>query len=288
MGLLPIIYSVVISPRLNMYNINKLRSIILAFGLWLMLVVPVWAMEPIVVGGSGADLETFRILAGEFSKQNPTYNIKVIPSIGSSGAVRGVATGRVDLGLMSRPLKGKERERGLTVIHYADTALVYVVAKGHHVKQVDTDTLKEIYTGGSNTHGLRPVLRPKLDSDTLVLEEKLPGIRDALAQAYSRKGVPIGTSDQASINILLKSEDVITTSTLSLVMSEKPAVQVLSLDGVSPNASTLSNGTYPLIKKLFMLHDGKLTGFKSRFIDFILSDKGADILARTGHVPMKP
>ncbi len=271
-----------------MFNINKLRAIFILSALWLLLAMPIWAAEPLIVGGSGADLETFRILAREFSKLNPKCNIKVIPSIGSSGAVRGVATGRVDLGLLSRPLKEKERKHGLTVIPYADTALVYVVAKGHHVKQVDTDTLRRIYTGGDNTHGLRPVLRPRLDSDTLVLQEKLPAIRDALDQAYSRKGVPIGTSDQAAVNILLKSEDIITTSTLSLVMSEKPAVQVLSLNGVTPNASTISNGTYPLVKQLFMLHDDNMRGLESRFIEFVLSEKGADILARTGHVTMKP
>ena len=79
----------------------------------LLIFLPVNASEEIVVGGSGGDLETFRILAKAFKKHHSDSHIKVLSSIGSGGAVRGVASGRVDIGLMARPINDKEKSMDL-------------------------------------------------------------------------------------------------------------------------------------------------------------------------------
>jgi len=262
------------------------RSGFFIFLLGLLVVMPVSAAKPIVMGGAGADLATFRLLSEAFKKHQPDSQIKFLPSIGSGGAVRGVSSGRVDIGLMARPLNKEEKQYALTEIHYADTALVYVVAKGHPVKDIDTATLKALYRGEPVAHALKLILRPKLDSDTLLLEEKLPDLRPALTLAFERKGVPVGMTDQLTIDLLLGTENAISTSSLSLVISEQRPLQVLSLNGVKPGIESLSDRSYPLIKKLFMVHDGTLTDPERQFVEFVFTAEGSAILKRTGHIPV--
>lgn len=264
---------------------NK-RNGFFAFLLGIFVVMPVSAARPIVMGGAGADLATFRLLSDAFMKHQPDSQIKLLPSIGSGGAVRGVSSGRVDIGLMARPFNEQEKKQyALTGIHYADTALVYVVAKGHPVENIDTATLKALYRGEHVAPALKIILRPKLDSDTLLLEEKLPDLKPALTRAFERKGVPVGMTDQLTIDLLLRTKDAISTSSLSLVISEQRPLQVLSLNGVKPDIENISDRSYPLRKKLFMVHDGALTDPERQFIEFVFTAEGKAILKRTGHIP---
>ena len=259
------------------------RAPLPVFLLLLLALTSACADDTIVVGGAGADLETFRILARAFKQHHPNIGIKVLPSIGSRGALRGTSTGRVDIGLVARPLIEEESKLGLTVIHYANTPLIFVTTPGHPAKNVDTAILKAIYRGENVGYELRPILRPKTDSDTLLLQERMPELSSAMAVAYDRKGIPIGMTDQSTMEMLLSTENTITTSTLALVASEKRPVQILSLNGIKPSPENLANGSYPLLKKLFIVHDAILTDTERKFLEFIRSEEGQDILKRTGH-----
>jgi len=252
----------------------------------LLIFLPVNASEEIVVGGSGGDLETFRILAKAFKKHHSDSHIKVLSSIGSGGAVRGVASGRVDIGLMARPINDKEKKHGLTIIHYADTALVYVVGKSQDISNVSINDLKNIYKGDNPVIGLRPILRPKSDSDTLLLEKKLPDLIPSLLIAYKRKGIPTGMTAQSTSQMVESIDQVIATSTLSLIMTEKPDIKVLSLEGVSPTAENIASGRYPLRKQLYLVHGSEVTEQAQLFISFIMSGEGQQALDKTGHFPV--
>lgn len=251
--------------------------------LMLIVLTPLHAAKPIVIGGSGADLETFRILSLAFQGEHPEISFDVMPSIGSGGAVRGVASGRVDLGLMSRPIKAKEKKHQLTEIHYADTALVFVTHQEQGLSDINLQTLRDIYLGNKTAANLKPILRPKSDSDTSILFKKLPDFSAALQAAYRRKGLPVAMTDQLTIKMALETNNVITTSTLSIIATEKPALKILSLNGISPSNETLSNGQYPLKKSLYLIHNRLINQHEQQFIDFVLSEKGQRILSETGH-----
>lgn len=241
------------------------------------------AKESLIVGGSGADLETFRQLVRAFKQDYPDSTISVLDSIGSGGGVRGAATNRVDIGLISRPLSEKEKAYGLTVIHYANTALVYIVPKTNALENVTLSQLKAIYAGESSSTNLTPILRPEKDSDTLLLKKVFPDLIPSLDKAFQRKGLPTGISDQLTIDLLLTHQNNIATSSLSLIMTEQPAVRVLSLNGVEPSPETIGNGRYPLKKSLSIIHNKLLSNMGRQFIQFIFSNSGKAILERTGH-----
>lgn len=52
-----------------------------------------------------------RILGEAFQKSNPDIRVDVMPTIGSSGGIKAVMAGRLDIGLSGRPVSAGERAR---------------------------------------------------------------------------------------------------------------------------------------------------------------------------------
>src|SRR5574340_599131 len=134
---------------------------------------PASAGEVIQVGGTGSALGTMRILGAAFEKNNPGVKVLVPPSIGSSGAIRAVSKGALDIGLVSRPLTEEERGLELSVIDYAKTPFVLVAWRGTAASGLDLENLARIYRGEllkwSNGERIRPVLRPANEIDTQLI-----------------------------------------------------------------------------------------------------------------------
>lgn len=49
------------------------------------------------IGGSGTDLGTMKLVAKELMQSHPEVSVEILPSLGSGGAVRAVAAGRLDI-----------------------------------------------------------------------------------------------------------------------------------------------------------------------------------------------
>jgi phosphate transport system substrate-binding protein len=54
---------------------------------------------------------------------------------------------------------------------------------------------------------------------------------------------------------------------------------------VSPTLDNIKNGTYPLSRPLYMYTNGEPTGLTKEFIDFVLSEKGQEIVTNEGYIP---
>ena len=68
-------------------------------------------------------------------------------------------------------------------------------------------------------------------------------------------------------------------------------VKVLSVDkgkgAVVPTPKTISSGEYPLSRTLQIYTVGEPSGLIKEFSDFMLSQKGQEIVSKVGYVPMK-
>ena len=261
----------------------------LVFGL---AVAPCVQAETITIGGSGADLGTMRLLGDAFQRTEPKVRLEILPNMGSSGAVKGVLAGKLDIGLVARDLKDEEKRFGLRKLYYARTPLVFAVASHNPQTGIDRARLVQIYTGRNMhwEHGapIRLVLRPESDSDTAVLKLGLPGMAAALAEAYKRRGLPIAVTDQDAADAMEAMPAAIGTSTLALMLAEKRKLKALALDGIVPSSATLASGAYPLAKELYFILPATPRPLVQRFIAFMQSRQGAAILEQTGHVVIKP
>lgn len=248
------------------------------------------AQETIRIGGTGSALGTMKALARAFEMSHPAVTVIVMPSIGSSGAIRAVSKDSLQIGVSGRPLKGDELGLGLSVMEYARTPFVPVVHKGVALSDITTREIVKIYSGETRTwpngERIRLIMRPASDVDTALLKEISPEMSKAVDAALSREGMLVGLTDQQNAEMLEETPGAFGFSTLALLVTDKPRLKTLSFDGAQPKAHALANGSYPFLKKFFFVTKGVPAAAVRSFIDFVLSSEGRRLLEQTGNVPV--
>lgn len=245
------------------------------------------AADEIKIGGNGNSLGTMRLLADAFDKQNPDMKVTVLPSIGTSGAIKAVPKGALDIGLSSRPLTEEERKLGAISIEYARTVLVFAVATKTKVSELTLDQIADIYGGkmvnwpdGSQ---IRPVMRQTGDDNSRQIKNISPALDKALSAAEQRPGMPFATNDQEAVDKTESVPGALVVTTLSQINSEHRTLRALTLDGVEPTVSNAVSGKYPYIRRLFLITQPDPSAVVKRFIAFIQSPAGREILIHAGN-----
>ena len=247
--------------------------------------------ETIRISGTGGAMETMRILGEAFRKDNPRIRVDMMPGIGSSGSVKAVLAGRLDIGLCGRPLTGEERAQGAVETKYAKTPFVFAVNRSLKITGMTLDAIAGIYAGKRDWEGgkrIRLVLRPPEDSDIPVLKRMSPAMSAAVDVALRRKGMIVATTDDDAADAIDSVPGAIGGTTLPLALSGKRTLRVLALDGVVPSLRTMADRSYPYSKTFFMVTGKNPSAAVRRFIDFVRSPAGSAILSRNGQAAVRP
>lgn len=248
---------------------------------------PVLAVETLTIGGVGGALGSMKLLGSAFEKSHPGITVVVLPSLGTSGGIKAVAKGAVDIGLGGRLLTDEEQKRGLIVTEYAKTPLVFAVQADNPLSGLNKDEFLSILKGepGTRLHGqrMRPILRPANDTETLLIGKYHPEIGVSIERTLSsRADVTVAFTAQEAADLIEKIPGAIGFSTLSLIRSEKRRMKVLPFDGVAPSAANVANGSYPLFMGLYLVTKPNPPERIRKFIAFVRSDSGARILEESG------
>lgn len=269
-------------------NCNRLICVLASF----CLSVPAAAAADslIRIGGSGMGLATLRILVTEYSLNHPGITAKVFPSMGSSGSIKGIQAGALDIGISSRTLTISEQ--GTLLAHpYAKTPFVIAAAPGTPLDSLSLNQLAKLYLGSPRTWAdgtpVRLILRPTTDSDHAALQSISPEIAQALNHAQQRVGLLVPDTDQEAASALEKLPGAIGSTTLALVLSEKRKVKLIALDNVKPSLENLANGSYPYHKKMFLILRRNASLDIRSFVEFIFSPAGKLILEANGQLPVR-
>ena len=105
-----------------------IRSLSVALGL--VAFSPAASADGLRIGGTGVALGGMSLLAEAFEAAHPDTEIEVLPSLGSSGGVKALLAGAIDLSVSSRALKDAETEKGAIARLYATTPLAVVTSTG--------------------------------------------------------------------------------------------------------------------------------------------------------------
>jgi phosphate transport system substrate-binding protein len=245
------------------------------------------AAEVIKIGGTGNALGTMQLLADAFVKESPDIRITVVPSLGTSGAIKALPKGALDIGLSSRPLTEEERRLGVNAVEYARSALVFAVAPKTQVFALTLSQVADIYSGKMVTWAdcslIRPVMRPAGDDNSRQIKAMSAALDSALSAAEQRPGAPFAASDQEAAEKMEGIPGAVGSTTLSLILSEHRALRALTLDGVEPTARNLASGKYPHIKRFFYITSTSPSPAVKRFVAWLQSPTAREILIRNGH-----
>ena len=243
--------------------------------------------EEIRIGGNGGSLATMQLLGEAYAKAHPGTRIVVLPSLGSSGGVKAVLSGAIQVGASARPLKDEEARAGGVALEYGRTPFVFATAASNKSTGVTIGELVDIYSGKIDRWPdgtrIRLVLRPIGDSDSDMIKSLSPAMRDALTEAEKRKGMAFAVTDQEAADRLEKIPGALGPSTLAQILTEKRSLKALKLGEIEPTAKTLADGRYPYHKRLFVVTAVNSPPSARQFAAFVQSAPAREILARTGH-----
>lgn len=245
------------------------------------------AADEIRIGGTGNALGTMRLLGDAFGRQNPDMKVTVLPSVGTSGAIKAVPKGSIDIGLSARPLTEEERKLGSIAVEYARTLLVFAVSAKSRVRALTLDQIADIYSGKMmnwpDGTQIRPVLRPIGEDITKQIKHMSPALDKALSAAEQRPGMPFATTDQEAADRTESIPGALSATTLALINSEDRPLRALTLNGVEPTAGNGASGKYPHARGFFLVTRPDPSAAAKRFIAFIQSPAGREILIRSGN-----
>lgn len=248
------------------------------------------AHTSLLMAGSGSNLPIIRILAQAFTQKHPEITIEVPASIGSTSGIRAVADGAIAIGLISRPLKEKEKELGLEVLPYATTPLIIAVHPSVTEENITYTEILDIYRGKktrwANGQEIIVLTREPGDSTIEIMKEKVPGFKDVYDASQQAKRWATLFKDLEMNLTLARIPAAIGFTDLSAIASEHHQIKALKVNGVAPTLKNLENDTYPLSKPLrFVFHREKLPAAAREFLAFVRSPEGAKILRANGCRP---
>lgn len=267
-------------------RINLCHAAILAIAIFLPL--PVLAETVIKIGGVGSSLGTMRLLAEAYEKNNANIRVEILPSLGTPGGLKALGEGALDFSLAGRDLKEDERAKDVVAVEYARTPFIFVTYKGNKKSDITVSELCDILRGQRATWDdgsmIRVIFRPEAETNTKILRGISSEVDAALYSALQKPGIIIAVSDQDSTAMLQRVPGCFGFSTLTDIVTTNVQVKILSFNGKKPTTKALSEGSYPLYKRLFIVTSSSTPAPAKKFIDFIFSPAGREIVSNSGNV----
>ena len=246
------------------------------------------AQERLRISGTGSATGGMRLLAQAFVRANHGVQIEVLPALGSSGGIRALIDGKIDVAVSNREPNDKERgQTPLRYFTYARTPLVIAVHKDLGVTSLTSDQLAALYGEGApsfpNGRRARPVLRISDATDTSIVKSISPAVAAAVDAAAGRRGMLDAATDSDTADLLERTPGAFGPSTLAAIESEGRPLVGLAIDGVAPSLANLDNGTWKQHKPLIMVLPENPGSLVQQFVAFVQSADGRRILAAAGH-----
>jgi phosphate transport system substrate-binding protein len=274
----------------------KVTAYVMGAALAALLAAP--AMATVTMKGSDTVLPLAQALAEQYQITHKGANVSVTGG-GSGVGVTALINGTTDIADASRPLQPKEYDqaKGKGFIHkatrIAKDGICVIVNKSLGVSTLTMQQIGAIYSGrvsnwkdvggpskrivvvgrdsSSGTYGFfKDTLFPgqPYRSDMLTMPSN-----NAIAQVVSRDDGAIGY-----IGLAYYEKWITKVKAVSVKEGAK---------AVGPSRETVSDGTYPLFRYLFMVTRGNARGEVGDFLKYAQSAAGQKIVAEVGYVPLR-
>ncbi len=216
-----------------------------------------------------------------------------VSKTGSGDGAAALVEGRCDIAMMSRFMKDKEYKAAVNKDIYpvahaiAMDGVCPIVHPSNPVKGLTSDQIRAIYKGEiTNWKDLggadRPIVMISRDTSSGTYETfhklvmKKEKMTDSVEyvnsnpQAHARVKSTVGAIGYVGLGFLDRN------------------VKALTIDGIKPSQSTISKGTFPVSRPLFLFTNGypKLGSVVHAFCTFHLTEEGQEIIEDKGFVPV--
>ncbi|MCL4501512.1 MAG: phosphate ABC transporter substrate-binding protein [Deltaproteobacteria bacterium] len=262
-----------------------------ALSLIMLLLAGVWgcnsgaspAVRAVCVAGSTSVQPFAEKLAEIFMQQEQDFRVDVQGG-GSSAGIQAAIQGAANLGASSRELIGPEKQ--LVEIPIAYDGIAVIVHPSNPITNLSVAQIKQIFTGQiTNWQNLGQMPR-EIDA---INREEGSGTREAFEHLVMGKSevspaAMVQDSNGAVREIVAGDPNAIGYISAGLVDNR---VKALTIDGVAPTPENIKNHTYQLRRRFLLVSKQAPDAACKKFIDFILSPQGQQILEKEGLVGIK-
>ncbi len=243
----------------------------------------------LAIPGTGDSQTLLRILAHEFELNNPDTPIEIPGSIGSSGGIKMLQTGKTPLARIARPLTKEEQDGTLTTLTFAMSPIVFVVnPQISNLTNITTEEILGIYSGKINQwkdlnvslDKIFPITREQTDSSLLVLNRHIQNF--ATINSLTAK-IIYSTPD--TVETLRRYKRTIGFIPIADAINAK--LHILTIDGISASPENVQSGLYKFVTPLNFIYKEKEgpSDVGQAFIDFVFSPDGERIIHENGLIP---
>jgi len=241
-------------------------------------------------------LPIITIAVEEFHDLYPDHKV-LLNSGGSGVAINQVGAGQLHIGMISRDLTDEELGRHPDVEFTKHTigrdAVLPVVSSeifDAGIRVLSINEMRMILTGEvSNWQQLGGP-----DREILVIDkERSRGTRHVFMEAVmgdSEASVPaaglvLGANNELQLAIT-QSNSAFSMLSFAWQNEHVKGLAIKMEDGtvIEPSEENMRAGIYPIMRDIMLLTNGRPEGKNGLFIDFILSEKGQEIIEQTGYV----
>jgi|SRR6185369_10198373 len=234
------------------------------------------AAQPLRMGGTGSALGLLQDVGAAFGSAAES-KIDIIPALGSSGAIRALTDGKLDLAVSARPLKPEEAAAGLKQVAVLRTAFVLATSQRtpEALRSVD---IAGIYTANetlwSNGVPIRLILRPRSEADTALMGAMFPNLAPALEAVRRRPEIPTAGTDQDNADMAERTPGSLIGTSASQLVTEQRNLRMVAIDGVAPTFANFESGAYPYTKRLYFVIRSAGRPEAQLFADFFRTPRG--------------
>lgn len=238
------------------------------------------------IAGGTAHIPVMTDAAKNIMVSNPKIRITVEGG-GSGVGVQKVGEGLVSIGNTGRALSEEEIAKyGLKTYPFALDGVAVAINPANPVSALSAQQVRDIFSGKiANWKEVGGKDAPI----HLFTRDEASGTREVFWEKLLKKGPIVASANVVASNGAMKSavaqdKDAIGYAGIGHV---DQSVKGVVLDGVVPSQENAMNGSYPVVRKLYMNTKGDSSKLVKAFIDYILGPDGAAIIAKCGYLPLK-
>jgi phosphate transport system substrate-binding protein len=250
-----------------------------------LLAAPAAADDGLRIGGTGMALGVMARAAGQLSRAAPDFSARILPSFGTSGGVKALLAGSIDIALAARGANESETARGVSDALCLKTAFIF--ATPHHAAfDLRLSQLPGLYAAASprwpDGSPVRIILRPRSGSEVPYLIARIPAMAAAFDAAFARTERPVALTDQENAALAAQMPGAFAMMTLVQLRAENLPLAALPLDGVEASVASLADGSYPLPLRFCLLTAGPARPVAARFLAHLRTPQAAALLRELG------
>ncbi len=304
----------IIGPSLNQHSKSdnfKNTAYIIVFIFLINLLLTdsiIYADRVIRIRGSSTVQPIATIAARIFGKK---HNLRIlVEGGGSTKGVQGAGEGLVEIGTASRDIYPEEKKKYRDIIAHtiAYDGIAIIVNAKNTIDGITSKQIIDLYTGkiknwkdlGGPDMPVRLVSKDfgRSTLDLFIEHFKLEVTKKDNLMYYKIKGeseyspvgaIVVGQNSEAIVEVSKEPGAIGYVSIGAAERAERKLGKIkrIKIDGIESTRENVKNKTYPIIRPLNLITKGRPSGDVERFIEFLLSPQGQNIVKNLDYIPIK-